>query len=207
MGILGVMGIRQFLFILCLAAWHLFGCIGVGAAVKPASPVGENPPPGVDAAIWKTVDALVAKLGDNDYHVRDAAQKEIEALPTSALVAVMASVECRSEYAEIKLRGEKLVATLADKAYWEKAPKEITNSIGIKLVLIPSGEFLMGSPADEKDRSKYETQHKVKITKPLYMGTTEVTQAQWKAVMEGNNPSSFKGDDLPVENVSWNDCQ
>ena len=39
-----------------------------------------------------------------------------------------------------------------------------------------------------------------------YMGETEVTQALWKAVM-GNNPSRFKGDNLPVENVSWNDCQ
>jgi formylglycine-generating enzyme required for sulfatase activity len=103
----------------------------------------------------------------------------------------------------------------SDKAFWEKAPKELTNTIGMKLVLIPAGEFMMGSPETEKvwDFAKQknvrpdgETQHKVRLTKPFYMGATEVTQAQWKAVM-GNNPSQFKNDDLPVERVTWNDCQ
>jgi formylglycine-generating enzyme required for sulfatase activity len=83
----------------------------------------------------------------------------------------------------------------------------ITNSIGMKFVLIQAGEFQMGSPDNEKDRQSDEgPQHKVKITKPFYMQTTEVTQAQWKAVM-GNNPSNFKGDDLPVERVCWEDAQ
>ncbi|MFH1421813.1 MAG: formylglycine-generating enzyme family protein [Planctomycetota bacterium] len=89
-----------------------------------------------------------------------------------------------------------------------------TNSIGIKFVKIEAGEFMMGSPENEKDRQSDETQHKVKITKPFYIQTTEVTQAQWKAVM-GNNPSYFQGparaaaggDDLPVEKVSWDDAQ
>jgi formylglycine-generating enzyme required for sulfatase activity len=84
--------------------------------------------------------------------------------------------------------------------------KEITNSIGQKFVLIPAGEFQMGSPASEANRSADETQHKVKITKSFYMQTTEVTQKQWQAVM-GNNPSYFKGDDLPIKQVSWNDVQ
>jgi formylglycine-generating enzyme required for sulfatase activity len=82
----------------------------------------------------------------------------------------------------------------------------ITNSIGMKFVLIQAGEFTMGSSENEKDHQADETQHKVKITKPFYMQTTEVTQAQWKAVV-GNNPSHFKGDDLPVEQLSWDDAQ
>jgi formylglycine-generating enzyme required for sulfatase activity len=184
------------------------GCSGVGPANKSSPPPGENPPPGVDAALWKTVDTLVAKLGDDDYHVREAAQKEIEALPASALEAVKAAAERRSSDLEIRRRGEKAVAVLADKALWEKQPKEFTNSIGMKLVLIPAGEFMMGSPETEKDRSPDESpQHKVRISKPFYMGAMEMTQAQWKAVMEENNPSNFKGDDLPVEKVSWEDCQ
>jgi formylglycine-generating enzyme required for sulfatase activity/serine/threonine protein kinase len=98
----------------------------------------------------------------------------------------------------------------------------VTNSIGMKLVPIPAGEFMMGSPADEKGRFDGETLHKVKITRPFMMAATTVTQAQWKAVM-GVNPSFFraspegsttpreknftmKGDDLPVEQVSWNDA-
>jgi formylglycine-generating enzyme required for sulfatase activity/tRNA A-37 threonylcarbamoyl transferase component Bud32 len=79
----------------------------------------------------------------------------------------------------------------------------ITNSIGMKLVLIPAGEFQMGS---EKGESNEKPVHEVQIEKPFYLGETEVTQGQWEAVM-GSNPSHFKGPDLPVEQVSWEDSQ
>ena len=75
-----------------------------------------------------------------------------------------------------------------------------------EFVLIQPGTFMMGSPEDEVGRFADETLYEVTISKPFYMQTTPVTQKQWKAVM-GNNPSYFKGDDLPVECVSWNDCQ
>ena len=84
-------------------------------------------------------------------------------------------------------------------------PKEITNSIGIKLMLIPKGKFLMGSPESKEGRFENETHHRVTITKDFYMGAMEVTQAQWQKVM-GNNPSKFKGDQLPVETVSWDEA-
>lgn len=48
--------------------------------------------------------------------------------------------------------------------------------------------------------------HRVSIARPFYMGRHEVTQAQWQSVM-GNNPSNFRGENLPVEQVSWNDAQ
>ncbi len=70
----------------------------------------------------------------------------------------------------------------------------------------PEGTFMMGSPTSEDGRYSHETQHQVTLTKGFWMMETQVTQKQWKAIM-GNNPSSYKGDDLPVENVSWNDCQ
>jgi formylglycine-generating enzyme required for sulfatase activity len=80
----------------------------------------------------------------------------------------------------------------------------ITNSIGMKLKLIPPGEFMMGPNVGEDARHLV---HRVNIEKPFYIGVTEVTQGQWKSVM-GNNPSFFQGDDShPVENVSWEDCQ
>lgn len=86
-------------------------------------------------------------------------------------------------------------------------PKEFTNSIGMKFVWIKSGTFMMGSPKEEKERKDDETQHKVTLTKGFYMGVYTVTQEQWQAVM-GNNPSDFKGEkNLPVESVSWDDCQ
>ena len=76
------------------------------------------------------------------------------------------------------------------------------NSIGMKFTLIPAGEFNMGSEefADE------QPVHRVKINKPFYLGTYPVTQMEWKAIM-GDDPSYFKGDDLPVEFVSWYDVQ
>jgi formylglycine-generating enzyme required for sulfatase activity len=93
-----------------------------------------------------------------------------------------------------------------------QAPKEITNSIGMKLVLITKGTFMMGSPESEEGRKENETQHKVTISKDYYLGVYEVTQAQYEKVM-GKNPSSFpvakvgnENADLPVENVSWNDA-
>jgi formylglycine-generating enzyme required for sulfatase activity len=71
----------------------------------------------------------------------------------------------------------------------------------------PSGTFTMGSPASEEGRHISEMQYRVTLTKGFWMGETQVTQGLWKEVM-GSNPSLNKsGDDYPVENVSWNDCQ
>ena len=86
-----------------------------------------------------------------------------------------------------------------------KVGEVMTNSIGMKLVYIPAGEFMMGSPSSESQRENNEgPQHSVRISRGFYMGIYEVTQAQYKAVMS-NNPSNFKGNNLPVEQVSWND--
>jgi sulfatase modifying factor 1 len=82
-----------------------------------------------------------------------------------------------------------------------------TNSLGMKFVLLPPGSFTMGSPEDEPFRNRDETQHKVVLTRPFYMQTTEVTQSQWERIM-GSNPSHFKdcGGNCPVERVSWYDA-
>ena len=88
-----------------------------------------------------------------------------------------------------------------------KPPEPFTNSIGIQFVWIPSGNFMMGSPKEEEKRFEEEIQHKVTLTKGFYMGVYTVTQEQWKEIM-GNNPSQFKGEkNLPVETVSWGECQ
>ncbi|BCD96395.1 hypothetical protein MARGE09_P0595 [Marinagarivorans cellulosilyticus] len=70
----------------------------------------------------------------------------------------------------------------------------------------PPGVFLMGSPEDEEGRINDETQHKVTLTQGFWLMETAVTQQLWQAVME-KNPSDFKGDLKPTENVSWFDCQ
>jgi formylglycine-generating enzyme required for sulfatase activity len=84
--------------------------------------------------------------------------------------------------------------------------KSITNSIGMEFVWIPAGKFDMGSPTNEKDRTKNEAVQSVNISNAFYMGKYEVTQKQWRDVM-GTNPSNWKGDNLPVEMVSWEDAQ
>ncbi|MBN1506057.1 MAG: SUMF1/EgtB/PvdO family nonheme iron enzyme [Sedimentisphaerales bacterium] len=79
---------------------------------------------------------------------------------------------------------------------------------GVKLpmILVPAGRFLIGSPDDEEGRFQNEgPQHEVTIRRAFYMGTFPVTQAQWRTVM-GTEPSHSKGDDMPVESVSWNDA-
>ena len=96
---------------------------------------------------------------------------------------------------------------------YAQSPKTITNSIGMKLVLIPKGTFMMGSPIEEEGAKNDEKQHQVTIGKDYYLGVTEVTQGQYEKVM-GTNPSYFqkrvirKSDSsmYPVEQVSWEDA-
>ena len=71
-------------------------------------------------------------------------------------------------------------------------------------ILIRGGTFDMGSPFSEHRREKDERRHNVTLN-PFYMGVHEVTQKEYRELM-GNDPSQFKGDDLPVENVSWYDA-
>jgi len=84
------------------------------------------------------------------------------------------------------------------------APKQILiiPDLGIECVYVKAGTFRMGSaesgPNDEKPV------HQVKIRRGYWMGTCEITQAQWLALM-GTDPSKYKGDDLPVEMVSWHE--
>ena len=62
-------------------------------------------------------------------------------------------------------------------------PNIFTNKLGMRFILIPSGNFLMGSPKSEKGRQWNEKRHKVVISKSFYMGETEVTQDQWKKLV------------------------
>jgi formylglycine-generating enzyme required for sulfatase activity len=100
-------------------------------------------------------------------------------------------------------------------------PRPVTNSIGMRLVLIPKGQFTMGSPVEEEGSEDDETPHPVTLTSDFYLGVTEVTQEQFRRVMS-QNPSNFQGEkaagqnpgagrfqravdtaNYPVENVTW----
>ena len=83
----------------------------------------------------------------------------------------------------------------------------VNSNVYVELVKVEAGSFNMGAtPEMEKPHKDELPVHRVTLTNNYYIGKYEVTQALWQAVM-GSNPSCFKGDDLPVERVSWNDCQ
>jgi formylglycine-generating enzyme required for sulfatase activity len=81
-------------------------------------------------------------------------------------------------------------------------PQEITNSVGMKLVSISAGSFIMGSHEDETGRHPNETSHKVTISEAFYLGQFEVTQNEYQMVT-GTNPSFIKGSQHPVETLGW----
>ena len=83
----------------------------------------------------------------------------------------------------------------------------VKDGISIDMVRVEAGTFTMGATREmKKPNDDEKPTHQVTLTNDYYIGKYEVTQALWQAVM-GNNPSYFKGDNLPVERVSWDDCQ
>ena len=115
---------------------------------------------------------------------------------------------------EIRTRGELLLRHYQERS--SELPKTIINSIGMRLALIPAGEFEMGSHDDDKEVDNDEKpQHRVLITRPFYLGIYEVTQAQYKAIIGGdscyfspigqgkNKVAGRPTDQNPVDSVSW----
>ena len=116
------------------------------------------------------------------------------------LVAPFTETKAKDTQKEVAKSFQKEVEELTD----------VNKEIKLKMVFIPAGKFVMGSPVMlgiwRRSISDNERQHEVTLTKPFYMGKYEVTQEQWEAVM-GSNPSDTKAATLPVTGVSWFDCQ
>lgn len=108
----------------------------------------------------------------------------------------MTSLEIAGKTSEVKKSGLRSI------------PQRVCLERGVVFVLLPPGEFSIGSREDEKDRAVDEGPIlRVQISRPFWIGKYEVTQREWTAIM-GENPSAAKsGGDHPVENVSWEDCQ
>lgn len=81
-----------------------------------------------------------------------------------------------------------------------------TNSRGQRMIYIPAGSFVMGSPSNEKGREEDEKQNKVVLTWGYWLGATEVTQGQWEAVMGSGLTGFLWGDEDPASDVSWEDA-
>lgn len=149
---------------------------------------------------------LVEQLGDPAFPKRvDASKKLIElgdkALPALRKAAVSGDPELRS-------RAEEVILKITP-------PMRRSKTVAMELKRIEPGTFAMGSPTLEKNRRPDEQQHDVRIKSPFYLGTYEVTQAEYRKVMNAN-PSWFNADGggavkvgaqdtgrFPVENVNW----
>ncbi|MBI1760766.1 MAG: SUMF1/EgtB/PvdO family nonheme iron enzyme [Acidobacteria bacterium] len=100
-------------------------------------------------------------------------------------------------------RGSPTSAPTIAAAKLQSFAEDLSNGVKLEMVVLSGGTFEMGS---DKGNDNEKPKHKVTLS-PFAIGKYEVTQTQWKAVMGAdNNPSRFKGDDLPVETVSWNDA-
>ncbi len=149
------------------------------------------------------VDARVQiDLSEMRIHFRGQGPKEV--LPIlNASKQLSAAAEAANERARLS-GAESLEA---------QAVKGMTNSIGMKLMLIAKGELLMGSGIQEEGYRFKEPRHEVTLTRDYFLGAFEVTQAQYLKIM-GNNPSYFQGDQVngvdssnhPVDQVSWEDA-
>jgi formylglycine-generating enzyme required for sulfatase activity len=178
-----------------------------------------------DLAPKNETDAKVAeeKKREADYHkwMNQGQQARDEKKWGDAVVAYQEALKIKPGDADA-IKGKETAAAalkVEPNKVKGKLPKTITNSIGMRLVLIPAGKFTMGSPRSEADSDfDREEQHEVQISKAFYLGVYEVTQKQYRAVM-GKNPSWFSSagagkdkvrgldtDDFPVEHVSWDDA-
>jgi formylglycine-generating enzyme required for sulfatase activity len=142
-----------------------------------------------------------------------AAASAASAAPAAAPAAVLAASPARAPAttpAAAPLDAPTVRQYQQSWAHYLGTPAEIVNSIGMKLTVIPPGEFVMGSP-DSSEAPNEKPQHRVRINRPFYLGTFAVTQREYENVMsvEGApvNPFRDRSGELPVVNVTWEDAQ
>ncbi len=132
--------------------------------------------------------------------IAEQRRKEKERIAEQQRLEEQQRREEERRFAEERKRKEMEEAILAD-------PKRIIDNLVNNMVYVSGGTFIMGATSEQGSDAWGDERPLHFVTLSSYcIGKYEVTQAEWKAVM-GINPSSFKGANLPVDNVSWNDCQ
>ena len=174
----------------------------VVAGVLHAEPVKE--------AEKKRIDDLIRQLGDEEFAKREAARKELELVGEQAL-PFLHGAAASNESPEVRHRAPGIARAIMWRVRTSK-------STGLETVPLTTREFLMGSPKGEGYRRTDEAQHKVRITRPFFIGVTEVTQEQYRKVMDtspswfsktGGGKAAVDGLDtseFPVEMVTWFDA-
>lgn len=167
----------------------------------------------VDINGQPVIGAVVEETGTKNISVTDIDGNFIIKAKSSSITVTVTFLGCVPE--QVKLtEGTKEEITLIEETY-KKQPSSSASSItipvkdgiSIEMVKVEGGTFMMGATPEMKNSWTEERPiHQVTLTNDYYIGKYEVTQSLWCALMD-NNPSYFKGDNLPVEQVSWDDCQ
>lgn len=167
----------------------------------------------VDINGLPVIGAVVEETGTKNISVTDIDGNFIIKAKSSSITVTVTFLGCVPK--QVKLtEGTKEEITLIEETY-KKQPSSSASSItipvkdgiSIEMVKVEGGTFMMGATPEMKNSWTEERPiHQVTLTNDYYIGKYEVTQSLWCALMD-NNPSYFKGDNLPVEQVSWDDCQ
>ncbi len=148
--------------------------------------------------------ALVAGVCEVEGHLDDFRRVEVSEKMKSLLGHYRTKVE--EAKLSLKREAEKSYENSSGKEAGEERVIDVARGVSMTFCWCPAGDFMMGSPENEEGRINDEAQVKVRLSKGFWMAKSEVTQAQWKAVMS-YNPSQFTGSELPVEKISWRDAQ
>ncbi len=167
----------------------------------------------VDINGQPVIGAVVEETGTKNISVTDIDGNFIIKAKSSSITVTVTFLGCVPK--QVKLtEGTKEEITLIEETY-KKQPSSYASSItipvkdgiSIEMVKVEGGTFMMGATPEMKNSWTEERPiHQVTLTNDYYIGKYEVTQSLWCALMD-NNPSYFKGDNLPVGQVSWDDCQ
>lgn len=166
----------------------------------------------VDINGQPVIGAVVEETGTKNVSVTDIDGNFIIKAKSSSITVTVTFLGCVPK--QVKLtEGTKEEITLIEETY-KKQPSSSASSItipvkdgiSIEMVKVEGGTFMMGATPEMENSNKWELPvHEVTLYN-YYIAQYEVRQSLWEKVM-GNNPSFFKGENLPVENVSWDDCQ
>ncbi len=190
------------------AAWDAVASL----RVKGANPYSEEARR--NAASWRAWVAKVPELRENWLKVKAALKLSVLGLEkkrslVDQFLGAYSGLSSEAEYQEASSAKRALASGNAFPLGGGGVASGSGRSGGAPsgFVEIPAGVFMMGSPSSEEGRYDDETQREVRITRPFWLKTTEVTQGEWESVM-GSNPSHFSscGKNCPVENVSWFDA-
>ena len=168
--------------------------------------LGEN----ADAQFKQEYFALMNEIENKLDKVKNSKRKRLSTILISSILACTLIVfyifEKRADEDEFKQSIERQYDKFRGNSAGEEKIIEIAPGVTMVFSWCPPGDFMMGSPLLEEGRGHDEDQVKVVISRGFWMAKTEVTQAQWHAIMK-SNPAHFRGDNLPIENVSWYDVQ